>query len=257
MKHLNLLIIGVLLAVGSLLIGLQLGKAKLAVVDKDTPQINAETKMGSELISTTTETSSAEIALLKEEIKQLKSQLAQKDSLIQSMQSSMGLLEQQVEMAYQDVEVEPAEGTSGFDGQDDQFYTLSLEEAEQYIPAPFASVIAEQSGELVKLFQRHHQDEVDYDWATQEELKLHEMIANQIDSHNIKVDSVSCKKNTCEIRAYELAPQAWFSVSAAFQQANLTDNVSSWSTLTGSEEEALIYMINEYNRNTDEIESEQ
>ncbi|WP_394130542.1 hypothetical protein [Shewanella maritima] len=245
MKHSTLFITALLLALGSLFVGLQIGKAKLSSTSNPEQTIPTESlQQGPSTLATNLEQESQLlIGKLKSEIQQLRSELAQKDSLIASMQSSLGLLEQQVEIAYEEVEMDETAAATPFH---DEPLTLSLEAVEQYIPSPFADIIAKQDGDMVEIFQRHHQAEIDSEWATNEEQSFQDLIDNHPQGHNLKIDSINCKQSTCEIRGYELAPQAWMDVSAGFQQLNHGRSVSSYSTLFGTEEGTLFYMLSEY-----------
>lgn len=262
MKHSTLFITGLLLALGSLFVGLQIGKAKL---NTQPSSLSSSTEL-----TQTTQTTEASLAMageamadepatqrliteLKEEITSLKQQLEQKNSLIQSMQSSLGLLEQQVEIAYEK-EVQATESNSPFKKPP---MTLPLADIEQYVPAPFSQFIASQDGDIVELFQRHHQAEINPEWAQTEQQSIRDILEQHPQGQNIQIDSINCKQSTCEIRAFELVPNSWMDISSGFQQLNHGRNVSSWSTLYGTEDGTVIYMLNEYSESKPEQNQEQ
>ncbi|QBF83604.1 hypothetical protein EXU30_13545 [Shewanella maritima] len=243
MKHSTVFITGLFLALGSLFVGLQIGKAQLK---QTTPAgtIQAIAPEVDDKPDSSLQTQS--IALLQQQIITLQKQLADKDELIASMQSSMGLLEQQVEIAVEENQQFSERDVSAQSPFKDEPYTLSIDNIKQWTPEPFANVIASQSGDIVKAYEKHHLSERNEDWATTEEEQILAAINQHPLSGDIQIDSISCKQNTCEIRAFELAPQAWMEVSNGFRNLNENRSTSSWSYLAGSEQGTLIYMLTEY-----------
>ncbi|MCL1066028.1 hypothetical protein L2735_04305 [Shewanella olleyana] len=248
MKHSGLIALGLLLALGCLFLGLQMGKKQLnqfevtqVEVSQPSTEINNSAKnLSSELKNESTQL----ITELKKEVKQLKQELAEKNTLIDAMNSSMGLLEQQVEIAYTEIDEAADQNTSS------PFHpepaSITPEQARQWVPEAFASVIANQQGDMIELFKRHHQAEISTDWAANREQELRDAIAISEFSNDVNIESITCKTTTCEIRGFELAPNSWMEVSQQVQGGSLGKNVSTWSYLAGNENgDTLIYMLSE------------
>ncbi|WP_153916189.1 hypothetical protein [Shewanella sp. TC10] len=253
MKHSGLITLGLLLALGCLFLGLQMGKKQLNQVEEaqvkesqvQMSQPSSEINNSAKTLSSALESESAQlISELKQEVKQLKQELAEKNSLIDAMNSSMGLLEQQVEIAYTEIDEAADQNTSS------PFHpepaSITLEQASQRVPEEFANIIANQQGDMIERFKRHHQAETNHDWAVNREQELRDAIAISEFANDVNIESITCKTTTCEIRGFELAPNAWMEVSQQVQGGNLGKNVSSWSYLAGDENgDTLIYMLSE------------
>ena len=255
MKYLGFFTLVLLLALGSLFVGLQIGKT---IDINDIAQANTQqSQSSSEQEPSENEQSSAvnlESALkqesiqlvteLKKEVQQLKQQLAEKNSLIDAMNSSMGLLEQQVEIAY--TEIDEAVEQSNSSPFHPEPSSITAEQAKQWVPQAFANILANQQGDMVDLFKRHHQDEINHDWAVNREQSLRDAIDISEFSSEVDIESINCKTTTCEIRGKELSPNAWMQVSQQIQGGNLGKNVSTWSYLASDENgDTLIYMLSE------------
>ena len=248
MKHYRLFIVGLLLAIGCLLLGLQLGKSKLyqAELSQGQTDISQSTPpLPSVLDSSASDSDSAQlITELENEVQQLKQALAEKTELIDSMNSSMGLLEQQVEIAYTEIDAASKQV------HDSPFHpepsSITAEQASQWVPVPFATMVANQQGDMIELFKRHHQADTNQEWATKREQALSDVMTNSDYASEVNIESIMCKATTCEIRGEELSANAWVQVSQQLQGSELGKNVSTWSYLVSDADgRTLIYMLSE------------
>lgn len=238
MKHSGLIALAFLLALGCLFLGLQMGKGQLNQAKFD----NTMTK-DSDSLSSAVETGAVQLVTeLRKEVNELKQQLAEKNALIESMSSSLGLLEQQVELAYTEIEQTSVQA-SPFHPEPD---SITVEQASQWVPESFANVVASQQGDMVELFKRHHQAEKNQQWATEREQALQDTFSLSEHADMVNISSVNCKATTCEIRGEELKQNGWMLVSQELQGSALGNNVSTWTSLSGTEDGGtLIYMLSE------------
>lgn len=252
MKYLGVLVLILLLAIASLFVGLQMGKGQLNQAEESqsnqlskTPTSEGVTSLPSELAIE----SSHLVSELKQEVLQLKQQLAEKNSLIDAMNSSMGLLEQQVELAYSEIDqVTEQTHDSPFHPEPD---SITTDQANQWVPENFANAIASQQGDMVALFKRHHQADINQEWATEREQALKDSFALSEYADMVNITSVNCKTSTCEVRGEELEPNGWMLVSQRLQETSLSKNASTWTYLIGNEEgETLIHMLSEVDDST-------
>ncbi|GIU50365.1 MULTISPECIES: hypothetical protein [Shewanella] len=250
MKYLGFFTLVLLLALGSLFVGLQIGKTidisdiTQAKTEQSLSLAEHEPSAFTQQPSALKHESAQLVAELKKEVQQLKQQLAEKNSLIDAMNSSMGLLEQQVEIAYTEID-EAIEQTNNSPFHPEPS-SITAEQAKQWVPQAFANMLANQQGDMVDLFKRHHQDEINHDWAVNREQALRDAIDISESSSGVDIESINCKTTTCEIRGMELSPNAWMQVSQQIQGGNLGKNVSTWSYLASDDNgDTLIYMLSE------------
>ncbi len=247
MKHTGLFIVVLLLAIGSLFVGLQMGKSQLNQVQTKPPTAHnsdedAEQNNSASVAKVIDSSSIDLVAELKQEIEHLKQQLDEKNTLIDSMNASLGLLEQQVELAYNEID-EAGQATSPFHQEPD---AITAEQASVWVPAAYADIVSSQQGEMVSLFKRHHQAEIDPNWASEREQALLDSFALSEYADMVNISAVNCKTTTCEIRGIELKPNGWMLASQQLQGSELGNNVSSWSYLASANDgETLIYMLSE------------
>ncbi|MGJ8693028.1 MAG: hypothetical protein ACSHW0_11170 [Thalassotalea sp.] len=80
--------------------------------------------------------------------------------------------------------------------------SISLEQVEVILQQPFASIIANSTGNLVDQFNQLNAEAVDYDWATNLEQLINDYIVTHELFGDISIQSIMCKSTTCEIRGF-------------------------------------------------------
>ncbi|QYJ75441.1 hypothetical protein [Shewanella sp. FJAT-52076] len=87
--------------------------------------------------------------------------------------------------------------------------SVAVEDAERYLPAPFAALMAKQQGMLAELFITLQTEPKDDDWAVVMEQQISDFILTHAQSGDVEIQAINCKKKTCEIRGFELIPKGW------------------------------------------------
>lgn len=85
--------------------------------------------------------------------------------------------------------------------------TISKEQAQSFLPEPFASLMAEQMGRAVDYLKQHQAEQVDTQWAYEVEQNVRDYFATHENAAYLKLSSVSCKTSLCEIQGFELEPE--------------------------------------------------
>jgi len=85
--------------------------------------------------------------------------------------------------------------------------TISKEQAQSFLPEPFASLMAKQMGRAVDYLKQHQAEEVDTQWAYEVEQNVRDYFATHENAAYLKLSTVSCKTSICEIRGFELEPE--------------------------------------------------
>lgn len=126
--------------------------------------------------------------------------------------------------------------------------TISQEQAQAFLPEPFASLMAKQKGRAVDYLQQHQAEEVDSQWAYEVEQKVRDYFAAHENSAKLKLNSVSCKTKICEIRGYELEPDTAVPILNSMAVKSWWRAGSSYVYQGSAEEGQYFYMLADMKR---------
>ncbi|MCL2919936.1 hypothetical protein [Shewanella litorisediminis] len=93
--------------------------------------------------------------------------------------------------------------------QDNTSATISVEDVQRHMPAPFADLIANRKGMIAELFNKLQAEPKDDDWAVVMEQQISDFILTHARSGEVDIQAINCKKTTCEIRAFEVTSNGW------------------------------------------------
>jgi hypothetical protein len=244
MKTKSVLVLVVLAFVAGLVSGIQLGSSgsqntnSAAMLQQP---INAEPKQSSESVLPTpllevtaqASTSLTELNQLQDRIKQLEQQLTASNQLLEV--ATLRLQEAYPpEMAGSD-----AEGS---------LTTISLQQAQSFLPEPFASLMAKQKGRAIDYLNQHQAEEIDSEWAYEQEQKVRDYFAAHENAAKVKLSSVSCKTSICEIRGYQYEPQSFTAIYNNMAVQSWWRYGSSYSFQGSDKGEAYFYLLTELTR---------
>ncbi|TRY30357.1 hypothetical protein [Aliiglaciecola sp. M165] len=87
--------------------------------------------------------------------------------------------------------------------------TLTREEIEKSLPAPFTDVIAGADLGIRKNYEEFSNQQRNEEWAIEMETNIRDFFSLHELSINVDLDSVICKSSFCEIRGFEKAPEVF------------------------------------------------
>ena len=126
--------------------------------------------------------------------------------------------------------------------------TLSLQQAQSFLPEPFASLMAKQKGRAVDYLNQHQAEEVDSEWAYDIEQKVQDYFALHENAAKLQLSSVSCKTSICEIRGYEYQPDSFIATYNTMQMQNWWRFASSYAFQSNDKESTYFYILAELKR---------
>lgn len=126
--------------------------------------------------------------------------------------------------------------------------TLSLQQAQSFLPEPFASLMAKQKGRAVDYLNQHQAEEVDSEWAYDIEQKVQDYFALHENAAKLQLSSVSCKTSICEIRGYEYQPDFFIATYNTMQMQNWWRFGSSYAFQSNDKESTYFYILAELKR---------
>lgn len=203
MKTTSVLVLVVLVFVVGLVSGIQLGSLSDRNIDETMelqqqssglPKQVMEPALSIPLTQVTAQTTAGqnELTQLQNRITELEQQLSARDKQLE-----------EVELRFRQ------HGPMGIEaeGTERAPTTISKEQAQSFLPEPFASLMAKQMGRAVDYLKLHQAEEVDTQWAYEVEQNVRDYFSAHENAANLKLSSVSCKTSICEIRGYELEPE--------------------------------------------------
>lgn len=126
--------------------------------------------------------------------------------------------------------------------------TISLQQAQSFLPEPFASLMAKQQGRAIDYLNQHQAEEIDSEWAYEVEQKVRDYFAAHENAAKVKLSSVSCKTSICEIRGYQYEPHSFTEIYNNMASQSWWRYGSSYSFQGGNKEEAYFYLLAELTR---------
>jgi len=126
--------------------------------------------------------------------------------------------------------------------------TISLQQAQSFLPEPFASLIAKQQGQAIDYLKLHQAEEIDGEWAYDVEQKVRDYFAAHENTAKVKLSSVSCKTTICEIRGYQYEPHSFTVIYNSMSAERWWRYGSSYSFQSGEKQEAYFYLLAELTR---------
>lgn len=244
MKTTSVLVLVVLVFIVGLVSGIQLSSSGSQNTNSATtlPQpISAEPKQSIEpalptpLLEMTAQssTSTAELTQLQNRVKQLEQQLTASNQMLEVTTLSL-------QQAY------PPE-MAGSDAKG-SLTTISLQQAQSFLPEPFASMMAKQQGRAIDYLNQHQAEEIDGEWAYDVEQKVRDYFAAHENAAKVKLSSVSCKTSICEIRGYQYEPESFTSIYNNMALQSWWRYGSSYSFQGSDKQEAYFYLLAELTR---------
>ena len=91
---------------------------------------------------------------------------------------------------------------------------ISDEEIDKELPEPFNSQLKHIHGALREKYKSFADSNAPLDWDVDKKNKLSAAIYSNPNSNYIKLDSLECRANLCEIRVYELKRGAWLNIQS-------------------------------------------
>jgi hypothetical protein len=125
---------------------------------------------------------------------------------------------------------------------------ISLQQAQSFLPEPFASLMAKQQGRAVDYLNQHQAEEIDGEWAYDVEQKVRDYFAAHENAAQVKLSSVSCKSSICEIRGYQYEPHSFTEIYNNMASQSWWRYGSSYSFQGGDKQEAYFYLLAELTR---------
>lgn len=203
MKITSVLVLVVLVFAMGLVAGIQLGSlspvdtTSTTTLQQQSSVVNAsdmEATLPASLSEVTKDASAppAELTQLQNRITELEQQLSTRDKKLEEVGQRF---RQHGSMDIETADTERAPTT------------ISKEQAQSFLPEPFASLIAEQMGRAVDYLKQHQAEQVDTQWAYEVEQNVRGYFASHENAAYLKLSSVSCKTSLCEIQGFELEPE--------------------------------------------------
>jgi hypothetical protein len=91
---------------------------------------------------------------------------------------------------------------------------ISDEEIDKLLPEPFNNQLKHIHGGLRENYKNFADSNAPGDWDIDMKNKLSAAIYSNPNSNYIKLDSLDCRANLCEIRVYELKPNVWTNIQS-------------------------------------------
>lgn len=241
MKLTTVLLIVMVFAVG-LVLGVQLSTFGLQSADKATePQLQScieqqqepDTVLPEPQVTAQATATGHQLTLLQNKVQMLEQQLVTSN---QRLEDATRRLQQ----AYQ-----PEFAGSGEKGVPT---TISLQQAQSFLPEPFASLMAKQQGQAIDYLKLHQAEEIDSEWAYDVEQKVRDYFAAHENTAKVKLSSVSCKTSICEIRGYQYEPHSFTMIYNSMSAESWWRYGSSYSFQGDNKQEAYFYLLAELTR---------
>ncbi len=244
MKITSVLVLIVVVFVMGLVAGLQLGSSG----SQDTPmttelpqQSSGEPKPDPEpALPTTLAQVSAQASAAPAEISQLQNRVMELEQQLADRTQMLELATQRLQEAY------PPE-MAGSDAKR-SLTRISLQQAQSFLPEPFASLMAKQQGRVIDYLNQHQAEEIDGEWAYEVEQKVRDYFASHENAAQVKLSSVSCKTSICEIRGYQYEPERFIEIYNSMASQSWWRYGSSYSFQGGDKQDTYFYLLAELTR---------
>ncbi|MBF7071829.1 hypothetical protein ISG33_00265 [Glaciecola sp. MH2013] len=170
------------------------------------------------------------------------SDLSKADLVLQNQALKEEITQQSIlaKEKYQRLQKHYNDAISMLDAQGLSRETISIEDVKKEVPSPFAEVVASSSGTVVENFKKLHAMEEDYDWGVQMQQKISDFFLTHELSDQIRLQSVSCKQNLCEIRAFQdtdkifgqvmsvMSAQPWYSFNSVHSSSSNSEQYGNY-----------------------------
>lgn len=137
------------------------------------------------------------ISSLSEHVRKLEQELAQKDNTYREIANRLEKQTNAYKRAIEDGTIE------------DKRLPLSQFEAEQELPKPYSKVLEGPYGNLADDYFKFKNEDDDFDWGFNMATAIRDFVVMHKLSEQIKLDSVKCKTNSCEIRGLVSDADSW------------------------------------------------